>query len=458
MPMVIRKDSMPECVRYDLARFSPKTTRTPQGFLKAPAFFTRAGIFEYQRADGTKVRELRPEDEVFHADSLGTLSSAPLVKDHPQEGMVTPENAKQLAIGWAGEQIERKDSMVSGYVTVMDADTISDVQSGKLREISMGYRCQIDKEEGEHPVFGRYDQIQRNIRYNHVALGGINWGRAGTEVGLRLDSTGAIQRSDAFTQIEHLVMQQADLHGMDREELAKTAGIDLWELEDVLYGFGAPKKATLQKIAMALKLEVQTLINLVPRVDSERKRKMETITIGGVEFEVSKATAQAIRQENARLDSQISELKTENEKLQGRFDAQTEELKGTKEKLEEAQDPKRFDSAVAERIDLVTKARKVLGDEAKIEGTNREIMESVLKHDSKDLDFSNRSDDYVEARFDAFVDTKNTPTTNKGQVRADARQTQTKPTEGRIDSSEAQERMRQRNAEAWKQDLTVTNK
>ena len=52
-------------MRFDLAGLTGRAQRTPQGFLRAPAWVTRVGVFPYRRADGTVQRELRLPEEVF---------------------------------------------------------------------------------------------------------------------------------------------------------------------------------------------------------------------------------------------------------------------------------------------------------------------------------------------------------------------------------------------------------
>lgn len=445
--------------RYDLARFSPRTKRTPQGFLRAPAFFTRAGIFEYQRADGSVIRELRPADEVFAAESVSTASNVPITVDHPTTGMVNSRNAKSLAVGFSGEKTERKDAMLAGNVLITDADVIADVESGKLREISMGYTCKIDPTAGVDADHGRYDQIQRNIRYNHAALLGPNQGRAGTEVGLRLDANGAEQRADAFTSLELFVKEKAGAKGMGLDQVANKSGLGD-SLEPILYGFEKPTTAQLTKIASTVGVESETLRGLVPgegRADSKqeiKKMETETVTIGGVDFEVPKAAAQALSAEASRVDAKISDLEKEKEALQGRLDASTEKLGEVNSKLDELSDTERFDAAVAERVELLGKARKVLGDEAEIEGSRREIMEQVIKHDKADLDLSDKSDDYVEARFDAFLETFRVDAEAKKRKSETRRLAhQITETENRSDSKSAHARMLEENRNAWK----VTN-
>jgi hypothetical protein len=398
-------DDAPEVRRFDLAKFSPRTTLTPQGFLRAPAAFTRAGVFTYHRADGTAVRELRPVEEVFSKDSTASLSGAPLVIDHPKEGWVTSANAKRLAVGWGSEQVERQDMILAGTVTIHDQAAIDRV--GKdLKEISLGYTCRIDKTSGTDPVFGPYDQIQRGIRYNHAALGPDGWGRAGPTVGLRLDSEDAQYLDPTLTP--------------DRDP-NDTGGVT-----------GARKDA------------------------QEKIVNKEKITIGGVEFEVEAQVAQALRADRKTQ----ADLVKEHEGLKGRFDAQTEKLKDTEKKLAEAQDAKRFDAAVDARVALVSSARRVLGEEAKITGSARAIMEQVLKHDRKDPpSFEGKSDDYVQSRFDSLIEDlpAKKAEDSKRAARKDAHDAQTgkdKPVD-RYDSKAARERMLEANRKAAEGPLTI---
>lgn len=393
-------------LRFDRARWGAKTARTPQGFLRAPATLTRSGVFEYQTADGKKVRELRCDEEVFAQSSLDSLSSAPVTRGHPDSGMVTPENSKQLTVGFGSEKFERQDNMVAGAVTLMDAATIADAQAGKLKEISLGYQCKIDSTSGRHPVHGEYDQIQRGIVYNHIALGGVDWGRAGGEVGLRLDDKAAVC---------------VDVLDNSPQTNAQVSGADLVRKND-------------------------------------RRSAVEKLIIGGIEFEVSPQVAQAFKAESVRHDSEIKTIKSESEKLQGRFDAVNAELTTVKAKLAEAEDPKRFDSVLATRLDLITKAKKVLG-EVEIKGTGRQVMEQVLKHNAKDLDLTGKSDDYVAARFDALVENLGTRQADQGNA-AEARAAALAAAAGnnaeRFDSKKARERMVERNAKAWTEPLAIS--
>jgi hypothetical protein len=173
-------------IRCDEVRLDgPK--RTPQGGLKAAAFLTRAGVFEYSQPDGSVVRELRPEDEVFKADSMGSLASAPLTRLHPARP-VDAKSYTKVSVGHVGETVTKDGDKVAATVYVQDADAVAAIERGDMRQVSCGYRCDIDPTPGVTADGQAYDRVQRNIFYNHVAL--VPVGRAGAGVALRLDAAG----------------------------------------------------------------------------------------------------------------------------------------------------------------------------------------------------------------------------------------------------------------------------
>lgn len=180
-------------LRIDAHGTFAKPTKTPQGFLRADATPTRCGVFAYRLGDGSTRRELRHPDEVFKADSLASLRDAPLTDEHPR-GAVTSANAKGLAAGYVCDSATAEGEHVRTAVLVTDADLIAKIENGKKRELSCGYNCDLDPTPGEYNG-ERYDAVQRNIVYNHVAL--VTKGRAGPSARLRLDSDAAILITDA---------------------------------------------------------------------------------------------------------------------------------------------------------------------------------------------------------------------------------------------------------------------
>lgn len=166
---------------YSLGR----AERTPAGGLRIPARLTRTGVFSYRLPDGSTRRELRLPEEVFKADSMASLKGAVVTDLHPRSGVVTSETYKRDSVGHV-EEPKQDGRFISADVVVNDAATVAKIEAGERREISCGYRCDLEAKSGEWNG-ERYDAIQRNVVYNHTAVGPRGWGRAGSEVSLRVD-------------------------------------------------------------------------------------------------------------------------------------------------------------------------------------------------------------------------------------------------------------------------------
>lgn len=174
-----------EAIRYD--RTEIKATRTDEGYLVDTPIVGRVGIQLYKNADGTIRRELRPAEEVFHADSLKSFAGKPVTDEHPGEP-VTAKNAKRLSVGtMQGEGRQDGDNVVAPII-IHDGEMIDKVMKGGKRELSLGYK--VDLEETPGVWNGQeYDAIQRNIRVNHLAI--VPRGRAGN-ARLNLDRHDAV--------------------------------------------------------------------------------------------------------------------------------------------------------------------------------------------------------------------------------------------------------------------------
>lgn len=174
-----------EAIRYD--RTEIKATRTDEGYLVDTPIVGRVGIQLYKNADGTIRRELRPAEEVFHADSLKSFAGKPVTDEHPGEP-VTAKNAKRLSVGtMQGEGKQDGDNVVAPII-IHDGEMIDKVMKGGKRELSLGYK--VDLEETPGVWNGQeYDAIQRNIRVNHLAI--VPRGRAGN-TRLNLDRHDAV--------------------------------------------------------------------------------------------------------------------------------------------------------------------------------------------------------------------------------------------------------------------------
>ncbi len=153
--------------RYDTV--SIKATKTDEGFIRDAPIVGRTGLLRYLNADGSERWEYRPPEEAFKEDSLQSLTGKPITIGH--QGMVTADTAGAIkpigTVLTAGRQ---------------DGDTIrADIMIYNLptnaRELSCGYTLDLDETPGTTPDGKHYDAIQRNIKYNHLAV--VSRGRAG---------------------------------------------------------------------------------------------------------------------------------------------------------------------------------------------------------------------------------------------------------------------------------------
>lgn len=151
------------------------TKKTADGYLVATSRVARTGVQEYMADElglpgGGRVKINRPESEVFHKDSLQSLSRVPVTLGHP-DVPVTAENWKDLAIGEVGDNVMRDGDWLVVQPMLKDAAAMS----SDWRGLSMGYTAELrDSPEGSD-----YDYDMVNIRHNHLALCAL--GRAGAE-------------------------------------------------------------------------------------------------------------------------------------------------------------------------------------------------------------------------------------------------------------------------------------
>lgn len=179
-------------LRFDVGRLD-RARRTGAGGARVHASIARTGVQVYHDADGREVREYRPPEEVFSDASLASLGSIPVTIGHP--GAVTAANWRDVAVGHVSDAppARRPDGAqewLESQIVVSDAKALDRVAQGDLVEISMGYSADVVDQAGVAPDGTRYDRIQKNIRFNHLALLQDGRARAGRGARLRLDSNG----------------------------------------------------------------------------------------------------------------------------------------------------------------------------------------------------------------------------------------------------------------------------
>lgn len=156
------------------------TVRHPNGWVDAWGVATRSGVLQYPE-HGTA--EYRPPDEVFDDASIASLRGVPLTLDHPA-GLVTADDTRDKTHGWV-LQVVPEPPLVRVQVRLATREVLDAVQGGVV-ELSGGYLADFAEESGTDPADGTpYTGVQRNIRYNHLAL--VELARAGHLARLTLD-------------------------------------------------------------------------------------------------------------------------------------------------------------------------------------------------------------------------------------------------------------------------------
>jgi hypothetical protein len=337
---------------FDKSKLDGVQRRQSDGALLAHVRVARTGIQLYRGSEvdpenehGVKdkavVRVYRPGSEVFSKDTMQSVAHRPVTNDHPKE-MVTEKTWKDVAVGQTADEVSAEGIYLRVPLMVSDGAAISDIEGGK-QELSPGYWSELDWTAGKNDAGESYDAVQRNIRFNHVAI--VDRGRSGKKV--RIGDEAGVWVSDEET------------------------------LED-----GEDKG-------------VHTMAN-------------RTVTIDGLTIETTDQGAQAIE----KLQGQIRTLTDAATTAKTAHDAalaakdkdlatKDTEIAGLKAKVLDA---KAIDTLVEKRSTLIAKARMVHKD-AKIEGlTDTEIMRGVVTEKIKDVDLKDKSDAYIEARFDGLVE------------------------------------------------------
>jgi hypothetical protein len=153
--------------------------------VRVDAIVAKPGVYTYHQ-NGRAIREYLPPEEVNRADSLASVADAPVTVRHPRD-MVNPATWGSVSIGHASGPA--KATPEGALATLVIARSDAQDQIGRdLVEVSRGVQVRIDETPGVTPQGERYDRVQRDIVYNHVALGPAGWGRQGAGVSLRLDS------------------------------------------------------------------------------------------------------------------------------------------------------------------------------------------------------------------------------------------------------------------------------
>lgn len=128
--------------------------------------------------------EFVPASEALSPEAVASLLNMPFSIEHPPD-LLTPETAREHVVGtviFAEADFAARPPALLVEVMVWDAAAQEDIESGRMCELSPGYRCEEDVLLGSHGG-KRYQVVQRRRRYNH--LSGVSSARSVTADGRR---------------------------------------------------------------------------------------------------------------------------------------------------------------------------------------------------------------------------------------------------------------------------------
>lgn len=323
---------------------------TKDGYLVGDAKIARAGNVQqyYGRELGLSGEDAgkvfgvyRDPDIVFNRDSMRSLAGRPITRNHPSEE-VTSRNWKDLAKGSVGGVISREGEHVVASMAIMDAAAVEELQNNPgARALSAGYTVDISKEDGVAPDGTPYQYKQSGkLRFNHVAYLPGNNPRAGNT---RIGDQGAPD-----------IIYPA--------HMTKDEGGHMADLRKVIVD-GLPVETTEAG---------ETAINLLKTKVADAEKASATLVSDH---------AKAI----AAKDAEIAKK-----------DAEIDALKG------KVMDAAALDAAVTARADLIATAKKV-ADQDYTGKSESEIRKMAVAKRFGDEAVANKSDSYIEARFDIAV-------------------------------------------------------
>ena len=172
--------------RYD--NYAIQAIKTDEGFVRDAPIIGRTGILEYRNVDGSIRREYRPPEEAFNVDSLASIRGKPITLGH--HGLVSSANYREAKpVGTVISDGRQDGNNIRADVVIYSLDT-------EDRELSCGYQTELEETSGVTEDGQHYDAIQRNIRYNHLAI--VPRGRAGN-ARLNMDGNQSIEEVETMS-------------------------------------------------------------------------------------------------------------------------------------------------------------------------------------------------------------------------------------------------------------------
>ena len=326
------------------------------GFLKARVTIARTGVFPYLRSDGTLVREAKLPEELLRPEVISGIKGLPVTDGHPPV-IVTPENVKEYMKGTV-LLADSRDSYIIGEEVIHDKSLIDSIKSGEKKEVSIGFKCDIDNVEGEFNG-ERYDSVQRNIRINHLAH--VQKGRAGETVRIWLDNS-------------------------------ENIGVQINEGENSMNVTFRCDDGKDYQIPIAVKNQMDKQSTQIKKDEGE---------IEALQAQIDSMSADIANKNSELAKMDESQRKTEIVALQAKVSALQTLVDQYKVELEKATSPEAIEGEVAERQELAGNVSAV-DSTAKIDGLSKDEMKKIVIQKSNLISDKVKLDSMDAVELDAY--------------------------------------------------------
>ncbi|VDG23674.1 DUF2213 domain-containing protein [Lactiplantibacillus mudanjiangensis] len=344
-----------QVTRYDRAEITDSHL-TDEGYLDIKACpISRSGVFPYYFADGTMLREAKLPNDL--QDGVDSFNNKPVTNEHPNE-FVTADNISKYSVGMTHSNAHMQDGKMVVDMTITDPTTIKEIHDGKRRELSIGFKADVEKRPGEFQG-QHYDAVQTNIQGNHVAV--VSAGRAGHDVRVpHFDS----KESPVATEIMD-AGYAGNLSDDKGGKILKTMIID-----------GKPYELA-EDAAAAVQAE------------------QNKATTGASSLEEANKTIAALKKQIESLKSEKSDSQDKISANQAKADAAQSELQNMKDSQQ---------ALIDARVQLQMDASKRLDDKFDFKGkSNRDIKAAVILANHKDLKLDDKDDVYVDGAYSLIM-------------------------------------------------------
>lgn len=338
--------------RYDTAPINKITQDASTGFVHIKDVpIARVGVFPYLKADGSIEMEAKLPTELLADSTVQSAENKPVTDNHPSE-LVTQINSKEYMKGFTATNAHVENDTLKVDMTITDADLIKEISKGK-QELSIGFETEVVPQKGEYKGVG-YDSVQKNIQINHVAV--VERGRAGHSVRLIGDSAEMVNEKGVPKKGQQMDVTKVRLGDADITVATSDA-------------------------------------SKIVKVDADNSEKEKKIAELNEQIEKLQA-------EKKKLEGDADSEKKSKDEAQAKADAAEKELEALKKKYE----GDGLDKIVNDRLKLIETIKPYVGDSFDYQGkSDKELKVETLKKLDDSLDLNDKSDDYINAYFDAKV-------------------------------------------------------